>query len=211
MKLVGHDLRLPFFLTGGTALSRFYLNHRFSDDLDFFINDDEKFGDYVEVIYDAIQRQSEWHLVGAQTVRTPAFVRLVIRKNEAALQNDFVNDIPYRVGKPDNTLAPCLIDTWQNILSNKIAAATRFAVKDMVDIVFLARRYSFHWTEILEHAKEKTGGVQAETVAQIIAGMPEIELEKIHWVARPNFTNIIYDLKKIAEDLVYGRDNSVCR
>lgn len=25
-----------FYLTGGTALSRFYLNHRYSDDLDFF-------------------------------------------------------------------------------------------------------------------------------------------------------------------------------
>lgn len=27
-----------FYLTGGTALSRHYLNHRFSDDLDFFFN-----------------------------------------------------------------------------------------------------------------------------------------------------------------------------
>ena len=28
-----------FFLTGGTALSRAYYNHRYSDDLDFFVND----------------------------------------------------------------------------------------------------------------------------------------------------------------------------
>ena len=28
------------YLTGGTASSRGYLNHRFSDDLDFFVNDD---------------------------------------------------------------------------------------------------------------------------------------------------------------------------
>jgi predicted nucleotidyltransferase component of viral defense system len=27
-----------FYLTGGTALGRFYLNHRFSEDLDFFMN-----------------------------------------------------------------------------------------------------------------------------------------------------------------------------
>ncbi len=27
------------YLTGGTAASRAYLNHRFSDDLDFFTND----------------------------------------------------------------------------------------------------------------------------------------------------------------------------
>ena len=28
-----------FYLTGGTALSRYYLNHRYSDDLDFFDHD----------------------------------------------------------------------------------------------------------------------------------------------------------------------------
>ncbi|MGD2089262.1 MAG: nucleotidyl transferase AbiEii/AbiGii toxin family protein [Candidatus Aminicenantes bacterium] len=30
-----------FYLTGGTALSRFYLNHRYWDDLDFFVHQKE--------------------------------------------------------------------------------------------------------------------------------------------------------------------------
>lgn len=33
-----------FYLTGGTAASRAYLRHRFSDDLDYFVNDDDHFG-----------------------------------------------------------------------------------------------------------------------------------------------------------------------
>lgn len=33
-----------FYLTGGTAASRGYLNHRFSDDLDLFVNDDRRSG-----------------------------------------------------------------------------------------------------------------------------------------------------------------------
>jgi len=32
-----------FYLTGGTALGRFYLNHRFSEDLDFFLNNSDAF------------------------------------------------------------------------------------------------------------------------------------------------------------------------
>jgi hypothetical protein len=32
-------LGLPFYLTDGTALGRFYLNHRLSEGLDFFINE----------------------------------------------------------------------------------------------------------------------------------------------------------------------------
>ena len=37
-----------FYLTGGTAASRGYLQHRFSDDLDFFVNDDPRFSLWVE-------------------------------------------------------------------------------------------------------------------------------------------------------------------
>ena len=31
-------LPVEFYLTGGTTLSRVYLHHRYSDDLDFFVN-----------------------------------------------------------------------------------------------------------------------------------------------------------------------------
>lgn len=37
LQIVG-DNNEKFYLTGGTALSRVYLNHRYSDDLDFFVN-----------------------------------------------------------------------------------------------------------------------------------------------------------------------------
>jgi len=36
-------IETEFYLTGGTAASRGYLEHRFSDDLDFFVNDDPRF------------------------------------------------------------------------------------------------------------------------------------------------------------------------
>lgn len=39
-----------FYLTGGTALGRFYLNHRFSEDLDFFLNMDSGFEKKVKMI-----------------------------------------------------------------------------------------------------------------------------------------------------------------
>jgi predicted nucleotidyltransferase component of viral defense system len=38
----------PFYLTGGTALSRYYLNHRWSDDLDFFVNGIDSFSKWIE-------------------------------------------------------------------------------------------------------------------------------------------------------------------
>jgi len=32
-----------FYLTGGTALGRYYLKHRYSDDLDLFVNRENDF------------------------------------------------------------------------------------------------------------------------------------------------------------------------
>lgn len=40
----------PFFLTGGTALSRFYYNHRYSDDLDFFVHNDDNYAHHVQTV-----------------------------------------------------------------------------------------------------------------------------------------------------------------
>jgi hypothetical protein len=45
------SLNLPFYLTGGTALGRYYLGHRYSEDLDFFVNADPNYTAYV-VQYD---------------------------------------------------------------------------------------------------------------------------------------------------------------
>ena len=50
------DAKTRFYLTGGTALSRCYFNHRYSDDLDFFTNDDPRFDQYMVSVYSAMNR-----------------------------------------------------------------------------------------------------------------------------------------------------------
>lgn len=40
----------PFYLTGGTALSRGYFQHRYSDDLDLFVNQDSAYPTYVQTL-----------------------------------------------------------------------------------------------------------------------------------------------------------------
>lgn len=42
--------KTDFFLTGGTALSRGYYGHRYSDDLDFFVCSDFRFNAQVESV-----------------------------------------------------------------------------------------------------------------------------------------------------------------
>lgn len=47
-------LAWPFYLSGGTALSRGYLQHRYSDDLDFFMNRESEFLPCVDAAVDKL-------------------------------------------------------------------------------------------------------------------------------------------------------------
>jgi len=44
-----------FYLTGGTVLGRFYLGHRYSDDLDFFVNDQPNFAEKTKEFFRIIK------------------------------------------------------------------------------------------------------------------------------------------------------------
>lgn len=56
-------LNTPFYLTGGTALSRYYLNHRHSDDLDFFTNNNSDFSKWIQSIIESIFPNCEEYFI----------------------------------------------------------------------------------------------------------------------------------------------------
>ena len=72
-----------FYLTGGTASSRGYLNHRFSDDLDFFVNDDSRFGLWVERIIQTLAHSNEWTC--EVLMKEERFARLNLAADDVAL------------------------------------------------------------------------------------------------------------------------------
>lgn len=64
------SLETEFYLSGGTAASRRYLHHRFSDDLDFFVNDQPEFSLWAERFIQALlKNQKTWPTSGAFAAR----------------------------------------------------------------------------------------------------------------------------------------------
>ena len=122
-----------FYLTGGSALGRFYLNHRFSADLDFFMNKNEEFHGLIKNIEIVLAKQ--FSLLKGQSIIYEDFVRFYIEDEEEVLKIEFVNDIAYRCGVPNNYKYG-FIDTPLNILTNKLTAlVSRDEPKDVFDIV----------------------------------------------------------------------------
>ncbi|MBV6511605.1 MAG: hypothetical protein FMNOHCHN_01087 [Ignavibacteriaceae bacterium] len=201
------DQNLPFYLTGGTALGRFYLKHRFSEDLDFFANEDPEFKRHIEFIRNSLN--SGFSLKSEVTVFTNDFCRFFITEGEISLKIEFVNDVSARVGIPVRYQYG-LLDTPLNILSNKITAILgRDEPKDIFDLVSLSHNFSFTWEAVFQIAKAKAL-INEIDFSQRIRSFPVNLLASANWLMQPiQEEKFERYLKQIAGEVILGGENSL--
>jgi predicted nucleotidyltransferase component of viral defense system len=201
------NLGLPFYLTGGTALGRFYLNHRFSEDLDFFINADTKYQYYITELKNKIT--SRFIINIQQSLFADDFTRFFITEDDTFLKIELVNDVSYYQGKP-TVYQFGRIDTPVNILSNKLTAIVgRDEPKDIFDIIHLSLNFSFNWVDIFNQAKQKAV-INELDVGQRLASFPVEWLENVNWLSTPiDFESTRKNITQIADDFLLGKQNSL--
>jgi hypothetical protein len=206
LKIVG-NLSAEFYLTGGTALSRAYLFHRYSDDLDFFVNDVH---DFKSRINSLIRGFSEAGLKFDVSVADEGFARILITEGVCILKLDFVNDIPFRSGNPVETPLFIRTDNLTNILSNKVTALGRYSPKDVVDIVFISEILRFKWEDIISDASEKDLWVNPVNVAEVLEQFPLEKLQEISWINEaPSDEWFNSKINLIIPDILDGGENSL--
>jgi hypothetical protein len=204
--------RQPFYLTGGTALSRGYFNHRYSDDLDFFINDSPEYASLVGRFIDELEKAGPDGILRVdkkKVRRSQHFTQIIVYPNKSGIQLkiDLVNDIPFRVGDLVTHRQLGRIDNWRNILSNKLAALYRYEPKDIADIWIIARNRRFSWKTALDQAKEKDAGLEPLAIVEILKTFPNEKIHAINWVVRPDERMFQFDLSGIGDDIFKGGNN----
>jgi hypothetical protein len=205
LKIVA-SLPVDFYLTGGTALSRAYLHHRYSDDLDFFVNNRSDFKSQVSAV---IKSMTEYGLLFDTSVADDGYARIFVFDADHTLKLDFVNDVPFRSGIPLVTKLFERTDNLRNILSNKITALGRYSAKDVVDIVFICEFLSFNWENILNDASEKDLWVNPINVAQVLEQFPLEKLQELVWISDiPSIKWFTDRIKQIITNILDGSDNT---
>jgi len=188
------DTEHEFYLTGGTCLSRFYVEKRYSDDLDFFTNQSPRYSFAIKNIRKALLER--FGLV--VEVESKDFTRFKI---DDLLQVDFVNDISFRYKEPRISEENYLLDTVENILSNKITAVIgRDNPKDIFDIYLIWKFYVIKWSEILDAAHQKAGFSNEELIIRLKSFPKELlgEIKIIDDTFLDNFSN---DFSKIIDEI----------
>lgn len=208
------SLNLPFYLTGGTAASRGYFHHRYSDDLDLFANNAENFLDEVDKAISSLAAAG--FKVEVSTTASENFSQIYINKdssklNKNGLKVDFVNDIDLHFGELSSTDVYYKTDSIRNILSNKYTALYRLSVKDVADICEISRHFPFSWKKIIDEANKKEAGIDLKEVVEIFKSYSDKALESVKWAKPFNQEQFRHDIEKIGYDMLTLSENSLYR
>ena len=153
----------PFCLTGGAALSRYYLNHRFTFDLDLSVNLLPCFLRKSAPVVDLLKTQ--FHVTDDNLDVYPRYFHLWIQGRDK-LKISLSNDISEQLGLPIMS-GRVPVDNMKNMLVKKLKTILeRDDPKDLFDILSIASAFSFHWGDILKHAQKKAIMAQVNLLLQ---------------------------------------------
>jgi predicted nucleotidyltransferase component of viral defense system len=195
-----------FFLTGGTALSRAYYNHRYSDDLDFFVNDDDDYPAQVKEVFFKLKEDKFFWSPTVDFISNKNFTSFKVGwdKSDTLLKLDFVNDIACRFGDIVKTELFVRTDSIRNMLSNKLTALFRYAAKDVADIREFALHEKIDWQQAINDARNKEAGLEIPIICDILQGMPQSEFETIAWIKKPDWQEFRNDIDRIVYEMISG-------
>ncbi|CAB1085417.1 hypothetical protein D1AOALGA4SA_12904 [Olavius algarvensis Delta 1 endosymbiont] len=138
-----------------------------------------------------------------------SFFRITALKDRIHLIIDFVNDVEFHYGGFEKADFFPKIDSWRNILSNKLSAMSRLEPKDIADTLFIAKKYPFDWPEIIEEARSKDLWVSPLDISKIIKEFPIKLFGSIKWIVSADEKVLNKKRLQMHDDIFYGRSNSL--
>jgi len=147
------ELYEKFYFSGGTALSEYYLQHRFSEDLDFFSENEftpadlNLFLNTNKASFNAQQIQYQ------QSFNRNLFFLRYADNTELKVEFTYYPFARLEKGQKINNLQ---IDSVLDIAINKVFTLTQQARgRDYFDIFIIHQKYGFEFTDLLKKARQK--------------------------------------------------------
>lgn len=189
-----------FYLTGGTALSEFYLAHRKSYDLDLFSVERGIILPFSRVLEDELKKRFRVNVIR----RLESLVEMEVQGFNEATRIQLAIDSPARFEDPVDSDIGIKINDYKDLIVDKLLAFYgRAEARDAVDLFFILQREGFQ--KLVELAKQKDPGFDLYWFAialERVKGLPdEIERWPVDMLIRLNakeikalFTGIIYQI-----------------
>ena len=142
-----------FYLTGGTALAEFYLHHRYSEDLDFF-SEQEVHLPSIRRFVGTLQKKLKIQIVDVQKF-LGLYSFFLTFPHRRVLKIDF-SYYPYPCIERGLSFGKLRIDSVYDIAVNKIhTIVMKPRARDYIDIYFIVKEYHYPLHDLLMKAKAK--------------------------------------------------------
>jgi predicted nucleotidyltransferase component of viral defense system len=143
-----------YYLTGGTALSSFYLFHRLSEDLDFFIEKEEVNTRIIKTCLAKIQKKLKLKKVDfKETFGIHNFYFHFL--NDEILKVDF-SYYPFPRIEKGTKYKNIIVDSLYDIAVNKVhTIVMQPRARDFIDVYFIIKKEGFAWEKLVRDAKAK--------------------------------------------------------
>lgn len=195
------DLDTGFYLTGGTAVSRAYLNHRFSDDLDLFVNFDKRFTLWTNLIIQSFAADTRWQTLVSKNEEY--FARIVLTYHGVDLKIEMINDVPSHIGKIQQHPILGRVDSPENILANKLTALLgREEPRDLADVWGLCTKLGLSIQAAIEGATSKATGIYPLDLARRLCSATHKDWEQVRWIDAPDPILYLTELNQLGEQLI---------
>lgn len=141
-----------FYFTGGTALSEFYLHHRYSEDLDFFSEDkihEEIVDEFIRKVNKNLDSTAEKRKIMGHVLMTLQF------KDSSSLKLDFVYQ-PFKLlehGKKYGNLR--IASLWDIVVDKFYTIFNRLTARDFVDLYFGIKEVDCDLDQLIRALEEK--------------------------------------------------------
>ena len=194
-----------FFLTGGSALGLFYLEHRYSYDLDLFTNEHPE---WIE-IHGTVELCAQEVGANIHILRDAlTFRRYQLQRKEESEVVDFVLSVDAQIDMPKVQFGDIVVDTLHEIFVNKITTLiSRCEIKDLVDLYFLEQN-GMQIEEHFDQAIQKDGGIDPAMISNILHSVQIDELPDylIKPIQLHELRDYIESLRKRMAILAYPQD-----
>ena len=156
-----------FFLTGGAALSGFYLGHRETEDLDLFTLNDV-LDEGIAVLFEIAREMG----ASCEPIRTsPDFRRFLLRRSTEAVLVDLVRDRAEQLVPEKPVVNGIRVDVPEEILANKLCALlARAEIRDLVDVRALEMA-GYRVEDAVPNATRKDAGLTPAQLGWVLGQM----------------------------------------
>lgn len=164
-----------FYLTGVTALARFYFHHRQSLDMDLFTNDQNQ--DFALVNQTLLVILHTLELRITSQVITDTFIQYITTDPAGTpLKVDLVKVVPVHFGALV-VRDGIRVDSLENIGSNKVLAVFgRTDAKDFIDLYWILQHSDLKFDDLYRQAQEKDLGLSELYLAYALQNIEKIRL-----------------------------------